>query len=325
MKKLLAVVGLSISASFASSAFAAGCSQWWGTSGGYTDTKHPILLVHGLSGFDTIGGLIGYFHTIPMNLCRSGADVEVASVAAFNDSEQRGQKLAQDISSNLFGTGKFNMIGHSQGAPTARAAITFNANMYSSGNGRIVSLTSVGGVNKGSKTADMIRGIIPVNGVVQGGTVALANAFGGIINALSGNSNSQDALGALKTLTTPGTNDLNSRHGYGVASGYCTNDRATQVTVKGNTIKLYSWAGNSVFTNVLDVTDAFLGITALPFQGEKNDGLVSVCSQKLGYFIGETSANHIDEVNHLLGVRSLWHDPVTMYRQHANRLKNAGL
>ncbi len=325
MNKLLAAAGLALCTTTAFQVQAAGCTKWWGTTGGYTDTKHPILLVHGLSGFDTIGGLIGYFHTIPMNLCRSGADVEVASVAAFNDSEQRGLKLAQDINSNLFGSGKFNLIGHSQGSPTSRAAITFDANMHANGAGRIVSVTSVGGVNKGSKTADMIRGIIPVNGIVQGGTVALANAFGGLINVLSGNSNSQDALGALKTLTTPGTSDFNTRHGYGVSSGYCTNDRATQVTVKGNPIKLYSWAGNSVFTNLLDASDAFLGITALPFQGESNDGLVSVCSQKLGYFIGETSANHVDEINHLLGVRSLWHDPVAMYRQQANRLKNAGL
>lgn len=99
---------------------------------------------------------------------------------------------------------------------------------------------------------------------------------------LSGNSNSQDALGALTTLTTPGTNDFNSRHGYGVASGYCTEDRATQVTVNGNPIRLYSWAGESVFTNFLDASDAFLAITSLAFQGEANDGLVSVCSQKWG-------------------------------------------
>lgn len=31
----------------------------------YTKTKYPIVLVHGVTGFDTIGGLINYFHTIP--------------------------------------------------------------------------------------------------------------------------------------------------------------------------------------------------------------------------------------------------------------------
>lgn len=86
-----------------------------------------------------------------MNLCRSGADVEVASVAAFNDSEQRGRQLANDINSNRYGNTRFNLIGHSQGAPTGRAAITFDAAMNSYGRGRIASLTSVGGVNKVQK------------------------------------------------------------------------------------------------------------------------------------------------------------------------------
>lgn len=39
----------------------------------YTKTKHPIVLVHGVTGFNTIGGLINYFHNVPWNLERSGA------------------------------------------------------------------------------------------------------------------------------------------------------------------------------------------------------------------------------------------------------------
>ena len=304
---------------------AAGCSRWWFTSGGYTDTRHKILLVHGISGFDTIGGIIGYFHTIPMNLCRSGADVEVADVSAFNDSESRGLQLAQDINANRYGSGKFNVIAHSQGAPTARAAITFDAAMNPLGGGRIASVTSVGGVNKGSAVADVIRGLIPPGSPIEGGAAALANAVGRLIDVLSGNNRPQNALAGLNTLTTPLTEDLNRRHPYGVASGYCTNDRAPQVTVNGNTISIYSWAGRSVLTNPLDGTDPFLAITALSFGFESNDGLVSVCSQKLGRYIGAFRANHLDEVNHLLGLRSIFHNPVTVYRQHANRLKNAGL
>ncbi len=307
-------------------ALATGCSQWWLSGGGYTDTRHPFLLVHGITGFDTLGGLIGYFHTIPMNLCRSGADVVVAAVSPFNDSEQRGQSLATDINNNVYGSAaRFNIIAHSQGSPTVRAAITFDAAMNPVGKGRIASLTSVDGVNKGSKTADMIRGIIPVGSGIEGGAAALANAFGTVIGWLSGNSSSQNAVAALETLTSVGTADLNSRHPYGVASGYCTNDRASSVTVRGNSIKLYSWAGRSVVTNVLDVLDPFLLTTSLAFAGEENDGLVAVCSQKLGNYLGAYDANHVDAINHVLGVRALWHDPVTVYRQHANRLKNAGL
>lgn len=311
---------------FASSqVFAVGCSAYWGSSGGYTDTKNPFLLVHGVSGFDQVGGVIGYFHTIPQNLCRSGADVEVANVAAFNSSEQRGRKLAEDINNNRYGSSKFNIIGHSQGAPTSRAAVTFDAAMNSRGKGRIKSVTSVGGVNKGSKVADVLRGVVPSSGYIPGGINALGNALGGLISAISGSRNTQDGINALNTLTTSGTNDLNRRHGYGVASGYCSNDRRSSATVNGNKVRIYSWAGRSPLTNVLDITDAFVGITSLVFGGEQNDGLVSVCSQKLGQYLGAKKANHVDEINHLFGLRSLFHSPVAMYRQHANRLRNIGL
>lgn len=318
-KAILAACVAAAASVHVTSAQAEGCSAWWGTSGGYTDTKYPILMVHGITGFDSIGGLIGYFHTIPMNLCRSGADVVVANVAPFNSSEQRGTKLANDIKANVYGgASKFNIIAHSQGSPTSRVAVTYAAN-------RIASVTSVDGVNKGSKVADMIRGIIPVGGGIEGGVAALANAFGTLVNWLSGNSNTNNSVEALETLTSRGTDKLNRTHGYGVSSGYCTNDRATQVTVNGNPVKLYSWAGRSVLTNVLDPLDGFLVTTSLAFGGERNDGLVSECSQKLGYFIGSYDANHIDAINHVLGVRSLWHDPVTPYRTQANRLKKAGL
>jgi len=36
--------------------------------------------------------------------------------------------------------------------------------------------------------------------------------------------------------------------------------------------------------------------------------------------------NHVDEINHFFGLVNLFEtDPVTLYRQQANRLKNAGL
>ena len=65
----------------------------------YTQTRHPIVLVHGVTGFNTLGGLINYFHTIPWNLERSGAKVYTASVSFVNSSEQRGQQLANYVNS----------------------------------------------------------------------------------------------------------------------------------------------------------------------------------------------------------------------------------
>ncbi|MFP3442455.1 triacylglycerol lipase, partial [Pantoea sp. SIMBA_133] len=80
---------------------------------GYTQTRHPIVLVHGVTGFNTIGGLVNYFHTIPWNLERSGAQVYSASVSFVNSSEQRGQQLANYV--NSLGHSKVNLMAHSQG------------------------------------------------------------------------------------------------------------------------------------------------------------------------------------------------------------------
>lgn len=290
---------------------------------GYTETKHPIVMVHGITGFDDIGGLVDYFFNVPYNLERSGATVYVASVSAFEDSEVRGAQLANQIKpwANAH-HGKVNLIAHSQGAPTSRVALTLEP-------GKVASITSVNGVNKGSKVADVIRGVIPADSTIEGGAGAIANAFGGVINWLSGADNQQDAVAALDTLTTPGTDDLNTRHGWGVnTSSYCGAGAET-VSVNGNSVKMYSWSGNAPLTNVLDLLDPFLGITSLAFIGQPvllSDGLVDVCSAKMGKVIGvHYHMNHIDAINHVFGIRSLFHNPVSQYRSHANRLKNQGL
>ena len=92
----------------------------------------------------------------------------------------------------------------------------------------------------------------------------------------------------------------------------------------GNPIRLYSWAGKSVLTNVLDILDPFLVTTSLAFGGEQSDGLVSVCSQKLGYYIGAYDANHVDAINHVLGVFVHCGTTPSALPSTGNRLKNAG-
>lgn len=287
------------------------------THAGYTQTRYPIVLVHGVTGFNTIGGLVNYFHTIPWNLERSGARVYSASVSFVNSSEQRGQQLANYV--NGLGHSKVNLMAHSQGAPTSRVTASLIPH-------KIASITSIDGVNKGSKVADVVRGILPPGSYVEGGAQAIANALGGLVNALSGSSNPQDGVAALETLTTRGTTDLNDALGWkGVNRSSCSGTDEN-VWINGHRIKYFSWTGRGVWTNVLDVTDPFLGITSLAFGSEPNDGLVGVCSTKMGNVIGtHYDMNHVDAINHLFGARSLWTNPVSLYRSQANRLKNRGL
>ena len=59
---------------------------------GYTQTRYPIVLVHGLFGFDSALG-VDYFYGIPDALRQGGARVFVAQVSAANSTEVRGEQL----------------------------------------------------------------------------------------------------------------------------------------------------------------------------------------------------------------------------------------
>ncbi|MFE8072314.1 alpha/beta fold hydrolase [Marinobacteraceae bacterium S3BR75-40.1] len=284
---------------------------------GYTATRYPIVLVHGVTGFDTLGGLINYFHTIPYNLERSGAEVHTASVSFVNSSEERGSQLASYI--NGLNASKVNIMAHSQGAPTSRVA----ASMIP---WKIASITSIDGVNKGSKVADVIRGILPPGSYVEGGADAIAEALGDIINALTDEDHPQDGLAALETLTTPGTSALNDALGWKGVNRYSCAGTNEDVWIGGNRIKFFSWTGDGVWTNWTDISDPFLGITSKAFGSERNDGLVGVCATMMGNVIGtHYDMNHVDAINHILGARSIWTNPVSLYRSQANRLMNRGL
>ena len=64
--------------------------------------------------------------------------------------------------------------------------------------------------------------------------------------------------------------------------------------------------------------------TAVLVPGSGTFGMEAVA--RLGQSLGDYRQNHLDEVNQLLGLRDWFStDPVTLYRQHANRLKLQGL
>ncbi|WP_235869377.1 hypothetical protein [Veronia nyctiphanis] len=60
---------------------------------------------------------------------------------------------------------------------------------------------------------------------------------------------------------------------------------------------------------------------------EENDGAIPRCSSHLGLVLRDDyKMNHIDMVNGVLGLHAGGdNNPVTLYRQQANRLKNLAL
>lgn len=282
---------------------------------GYTQTRYPVVLVHGLFGFDNALG-IDYFYGIPDALRRDGAKVYVAQVSAANSTEVRGEQLLAQVKNILAITGasKVNLVGHSHGGPTTRYVAGVAPQL-------VASVTSIGGVNRGSRVADILRGVAPAGSVSETLANGAASALVTLINLASGGSSlPQMPTAALDSLTTAGSAKFNQRFAAGVPTSGCGSGAELV-----NGVRYYSWTGTTTLTNVFDVSDAPLGVLGLVF-GEANDGLVSACSARLGKHLGDYRQNHLDEVNQLLGLRDWFStDPVTLYRQHANRLKVAGL
>lgn len=279
---------------------------------GYTQTRYPIVLVHGLFGFDTALG-VDYFYGIPDALRRGGATVFVAQVSAVNSTEVRGEQLLTQIKQIMALTGaeKVNVIGHSHGSPTARYVAGVAPRL-------VASVTSVGGANRGSRVVDVVQG---APGSVQTSVAAAAfNAVGNLVGLTSGATRQpQSATGAFVSLSTAGAANFNQRFPQGMPTGCGSGADA----VDG--VRYYSWTGIQPLTNLLDPSDAIL-VALSPLFGEANDGLVSACSSRLGRHLGDYRQNHLDEVNQVLGLRDLFSpDPVTLYRQHANRLKLQGV
>ena len=282
----------------------------------YTKTQYPIVMVHGLLGFDAIGP-VDYFYGIPSALRAGGAIVYTPSVSAANSSEARGEQLLRELRAlkAAYGYAKFNLIGHSHGGPTIRYVAAVAPEL-------IASVTTVGAPHTGSKTADAIQGVTSWTGTT-GAVAAIANALAATISFLSGSpSLPQNSLGALQSLNTAGAADFNRRFPQAAPATPCGQGAAVV-----NGVRYWSVGGTSVLTNVFDVSDGLLAATSVFFGFEQNDGLVGQCSSHWGVVLKDNYAwNHLDEVNQAFGIRGLFaQDPVAFYRSQANRLKAAGL
>ncbi len=281
----------------------------------YGATKYPIVLVHGLFGFNSILG-VDYFYGIAADLQTHGASVYTTEVSSVNSSDIRGEQLVTQVSQILAvsGASKVNLVGHSQGAQTIRYAAAALP-------GKVASVTSVDGVILGSSVADFVLSLeAATGGVITPVINSLLNGLGLVIDSASGQGNlPQDAQASLTVLSTAGSTAFNKRFPAGVPTTAC-GDGAAVV----NGVGYYSWTGNKISTNVFDISDPILALAGAAFGATPNDGLVAICASHLGKVIGDQyDMNHLDAVNQVLGLVGTT-DPVALFRQHANRLKLAG-
>ena len=283
----------------------------------YTKTKYPVVLAPGVLGFDKLVGFVDYWYGIPSAMRDGGAKVYPTSASAFNSSEVRGEQLLSQVQNILAisGAQKVNLIGHCHGGFSAR----YVANILPT---KVASLTMVHSPVKGVPGTNIIMGIAPA-GTVSGSVVsAVGDAVSNFITFLAGNDYKEDFMASMNSLTPQNAAIFNAKHTGGVPATTCG-----EGAYSANGIKNYSWSGTSSVTNVLDPLDTFFGIVGLVATSEANDGLVGKCSSHFGKVIRDDYPhNHGDAINHMFGVRGLFTpDPTDLYRQHANRLKSAGL
>ena len=308
--------GCAATAAPEASAEDAGEAKGEALTSGYTKTKYPIVLCHGMAGFDSLFGVVDYFNGIAETLKSEGANVYVTHVPAFASSEQRGEALLAQIEDIVAQTGapKVNLIGHSHGGFDVRYVTAVRPDL-------VASTTTIGTPHKGAELADFLRANIHEGGFTEVVVSTLANSLGTLEGLLSGDLAPQDSLAGLESLTAAGAGAFNAKYPLGLPATACG---AGADAVNG--IRFYSWSGTSPLTNIFDPGDAALGVSSLVYK-ESNDGLVGRCSSHFGKVIRDDyTMNHLDEVNQVFGLVALFAtNPKSVFRAHANRLKVAGL
>ncbi|EMC9358660.1 lipase family alpha/beta hydrolase [Proteus mirabilis] len=285
-------------------------------------TKYPIVLVHGLAGFNEIVGF-PYFYGIADALRQDGHQVFTASLSAFNSNEVRGKQLWQFVQTLLQETQakKVNFIGHSQGPLACRYVA---ANYPDS----VASVTSINGVNHGSEIADLYRRIMRKDSIPEYIVEKVLNAFGTIISTFSGHrGDPQDAIAALESLTTEQITEFNNK--YPQALPKTPGGEGDEIV---NGVHYYCFgsyiqgliAGEK--GNLLDPTHAAMRVLNTFFTEKQNDGLVGRSSMRLGKLIKDDYAqDHIDMVNQVAGLVGYNEDIVAIYTQHAKYLASKQL
>lgn len=282
------------------------------------DTKYPIVLVHGVSGFNKILGVVEYYNGVPSALREGSAYVYVPNVTAWHSPEQRGEELIQFIETQVLpasGASKVNLIGHSLGGPTSRYVASVRPNL-------VASVTAVNGTNFGSKFADWGMQTFPEGSLGNMAIATVLNLLGSTTDYLAGQPYDQNALAAVLNMTSAGSADFNSRHPHGQPSSWC--GQGAEVV---NGIRYYSWGSTGTYTDPVNpMAYAMTATDLLAFPNRDNDGLVERCSMHWGTVIRDDYfLNHTDATN-LFGMHIFSStNPITNYTDHASRLRGLGL
>jgi triacylglycerol lipase len=115
------------------------------------ELKHPLVLAHGLMGFDEIsiaGVRHEYFRGVPSRLLAGGARVHVPRLSPLASVADRARQLAAAV--NAVDAKKVNLVAHSLGGLDARYAIA-KLDLAP----KVASLVTIGTPHRGTPIADL--------------------------------------------------------------------------------------------------------------------------------------------------------------------------
>ncbi|WP_047301391.1 esterase/lipase family protein [Pseudomonas fluorescens] len=290
-------------------------------------TRYPLVLVPGMLGFVRLL-LYPYWYGIIPALRRGGARVYAVQVSPLNSSEVRGEQLLAQVQRIMAETGaaRVNLIGHSQGALTARYAAAKRPDW-------IASVTSVAGPNHGSELADYLARHSPAHSFKGRILSAILRGIAALMTLLEtgyrGPKLPVDIHASHQSLTTEGVALFNRQYPQGLPTTW-----GGQGPEQVDGVRYYSWSGTlqpgktNRGRNLFDGTSRSCRLFARTFVREAGqcDGMVGRYSSHLGQVIGDDyPLDHFDIVNQSLGLVGKGAEPIRLFVEHAQRLRAAGL
>lgn len=253
---------------------------------------YPLVLAHGLFGFDQIG-TIDYFYGVPDALRARGRTVFTPRVDAVQGTDVRAAQLDAALDDILAETGadKVVLIGHSQGGFDARWIAHRRP-------GDVAAVVTIATPHRGSVVADIALGVAP--GIALEAFDAFVDLFG---VSIEGSETSLEDC--LETLSSAGTAAFNAAVPDAPGVAYYSiagrSNMADSTHCPSSVPFLAAWDGElDPMATEIAAAAAIVTVASLPDK-PANDGLMTVESATWGQFLGCIPADHVDEVCQIAG------------------------
>lgn len=281
-------------------------------------TRHPIVLIHGVTiGFTNIAGF-EYFNGVRAKLEKYGATVYTPAVSNGAELSLTGQYLIDSLEAikREQEHEKFNLIAHGPSGVSARYAASVRPDL-------VASVTTVGTPNYGENTDAVF---LPL-GNFRFFLYKAGDVLSRILHAIQKVSYLPvDTEGVVDSGNYTGMSKFNELHPQGMPPVFCGE---TVNSLASNGVHYFSMVGNKRITNILDPSDIVFELAHRIEYGtsQQGDGIVEVCRAHWGKVIRDDYPwNYLDEVNQIAGLRGMFSpSPAMVYRNHATRLKLLGL